>query len=106
MDLFLFPTKRKSESLGLVGLEALACRTFVIGCTLYGPREYLRNGINSFTYKEDDDLFLKIKEFQDLSKIQKEKIIEQGYLTACKYDKRKVNHNLIKIFGDGDLTRE
>ena len=32
LDLFIFPTKRKSESLGLVGLEAMACKTFVIGC--------------------------------------------------------------------------
>ena len=43
LDLFIFPTKRRSESLGLVGLEAMACKTFVIGCNLYGPKEYLKN---------------------------------------------------------------
>ena len=39
-DVMIFPTKRKSESLGLVGLEAMACKTPLIACNLYGPREY------------------------------------------------------------------
>jgi len=101
MDLFLFPTRRKSESLGLVGLEAMASKTFVIGCNLYGPREYLVHGKNSLTFGNDQDgkeLSLKIKEFQKLKKQQKDKITENAYKTALSYDKRKFEVKLKEIF--------
>lgn len=101
MDLFLFPTRRKSESLGLVGLEAMASRTFVIGCNLYGPREYLIDQKNSFTFLEDLDgsiLASKIKAFQKLRKERKEKMIENAYQTASRYDKNHFKDILQQIF--------
>lgn len=101
MDLFLFPTKRKSESLGLVGLEAMASKTFVIGCTLYGPREYLVNKENSFTYLNDFDgsvLASKIKEYQNLKMSQKQKIINRAYQDSLRYDKNNLKSILKDIF--------
>ena len=67
-DVFVFPTKRKSESLGLVGLEAMACKTFVIACNLYGPKEYVIDNKNALTYqnvKNGKELASKIKKFMN-----------------------------------------
>ena len=49
MDLFILPSKRKSESLSLVGLEAFASGTLSVISTLYGPKEYASSD-NSITY--------------------------------------------------------
>lgn len=51
LDLFIFPTQRKSESLGLVGLEAMACQTLTILPDRYGPVSYERDGINAFVFE-------------------------------------------------------
>ena len=98
MDLFVFPTKRKSESLGLVGLEAMACKTFVIGNNLYGPRVYLKNKENALTYRQDAELAKEIKVYQDMSLKEKEKILQAGYETACQYDSKVLKEKLATIF--------
>ena len=101
-DVFVFPTKRKSESLGLVGLEAMACKTFVIACNLYGPREYAIDGENALTYQESTDgkeLASKIKKFINMNEKEKQKIMDKAYETAKKYDVTKLQEKLINIFG-------
>ncbi len=97
-DLFLYPTKRKSESLGLVGLEAMACKTFVIGCNLYGPREYLKDKENSFTFRDEATLVKKIKEFQKLDRKEIKKIQEKALEEAKKYEKEKNTSLLKEVF--------
>ena len=97
-DLFVFPTKRKSDSLGLVGLEAMACKTFVIACDLYGPREYAINKVNSLTYQDEKDLANTIKKFMKMNEKEKNKIIDKAYETAKKYDVKKLNNKLKDIF--------
>lgn len=47
LDVFVFPTSY-DESLGLVGIESLACGTPVIASALGGIREYLVEGVNGF----------------------------------------------------------
>ncbi len=99
-DALIFPTRRKSESLGLVGLEAMACQTLVIGCTLYGPKEYLRDKENSLAYSKDDKELLakKIKEFMALTTKEKEKMVKKMQETVKKYDANTVKEELQKIF--------
>ncbi len=102
-DLFIFPTKRKSESLGLVGLEAMACKTFVIGCDLYGPSEYLVAKVNSLTYqntKTGKELAKRILEYNSLTESQKKEIINNGYLTALTFQKDAVVSTLVDMFGE------
>ena len=100
-DVFIFPTKRKSESLGLVGLEAMACKTFVIACNLYGPKEYVVDKKNALTYqnvKNGQELALKIKEFMNMNEKEKQKILDEAYETAQKYDVTKLQDKLANIF--------
>ena len=54
LELFIFPTYRKSDSLGLVGLEAMSCETFVIASDKYGPSCYMKDNFNGFTFKIED----------------------------------------------------
>ena len=101
-DILVFPTKRKSESLGLVGLEAMACSTFVIACDMYGPSEYLKNKENSLTYHSDSakSLARKIKMYYNMSEKKKDEIILNGYLTAKKFSKEETINELKEIIGE------
>ncbi|WP_298786283.1 glycosyltransferase family 4 protein [uncultured Marinococcus sp.] len=45
---FCFPTERKGESLGLVGLEALASKRPVVGSSIGGLKGYIRHGENGY----------------------------------------------------------
>ena len=102
-DIFIFPTKRESESLGLVGLEAMACKTLVIGCNLYGPSEYLKDKVNSLTYDKIDSgkyLARKIMEAMDMPLKTKKEIINEAYLTAKRFSSDEQSNKLKEIFGD------
>ena len=54
IDIFCFPTYRKSDSLGLVGLEAMACGCIVIASNMAGPTSYIKNQENGFFFKPRD----------------------------------------------------
>lgn len=47
LDLFIFPTCLE-ESLGLVGLEAMACEVPVIGSYIGGLKDYIKDKENGF----------------------------------------------------------
>lgn len=52
-DIFVFPSRR-SESLGLVGVEAMACGTPVIACDCGGPKDYVIPGKNGWLIPSGD----------------------------------------------------
>lgn len=100
LDLFIFPTYRESESLGLVGLEAMACETFVIASKNYGPTDYVINNKNGlfFEPKDDVDLKNKILEYENLNQEQYKKIIKKARQTAIKYDFKNTAHIILDVF--------
>ena len=100
IDVFIFPTYRRSESLGLVGLEAMACGTFVIAADNYGPSSYIKNNKNGFTFKSKDSIDLKNRfiEYTNLSKEKLDKIISKAKETAKEYDKNKTKDIILKVF--------
>lgn len=101
-DVLVFPTKRESESLGLVGLEAMACNTFVIGCDLYGPSEYLKNNINSLTYHNTRAKYLarRIRMYYNMSDEERKRIILNGYKTVKDYSKEESLKEILEIIGE------
>jgi glycosyltransferase involved in cell wall biosynthesis len=98
-DLFIFPTYREAESLGLVGLEAMACGTPVIAGKVGGPMGYIKSGSNSFLFqkKDSDDLVEKILEYYFLSERDKELIKYNAIETAKQYETKKVNAQLLSF---------
>ena len=100
LKIFVFPTYRESESLGLVGLEAMSCETFVIASENYGPTDYVKNMKNGLFFKPQDyvDLKNKILEYDKLNNEQKKKIIKKARETALNYDVRNTKNEILKVF--------
>lgn len=67
LDVFCFPTRRKSESLGLVGLEAIACGCLTVASDAGGPSSYMCDGVNGFVFQRNSETQLTEKILQALS---------------------------------------
>lgn len=96
MDVFAFTTTRLAESLGLVGLEAMACGVPVIGSNIGGLKEYIKTGYNGdlFEPANSNELAEKIKSFMKLD-VDKKTILKNNAIeTAKKYDSKKINNDL------------
>lgn len=90
-DLFIFPTCL-SESLGLVGIEAMAAGVPVIASDIAGPAGYVRPGENGylFTPGSSDDLATKITEYLQLDATQKQQMSETAYRAALPFESTHV----------------
>ena len=100
LKIFVFPTYRKSESLGLVGLEAMACETIVIASNNYGPTDYVRDNKNGLFFKSHDyvDLKNKILDAYKLNNEQKKKMMKKARETAESYDVKNTKNEILKVF--------
>jgi glycosyltransferase involved in cell wall biosynthesis len=100
LDMFVFPTRRKSESLGLVGLEAMACGCTTITTNVYGPSSYIKNKKNGYTFKYDkyEDLVEVIKTVSSLKEEDLDKIKKNAIKTASLYDSSTMDSILKKVF--------
>lgn len=86
-DVFVFPTRR-SESLGLVGVEAMACGAPVIGSNYAALPEYISEGVNGFLFnhKSSYDLYKKLVKYIGLSKSEKETMSLNARNSSLKYE--------------------
>ena len=102
LDLFIFPTFRKEESLGLVGLEAMMCGIPVVASKTGGPMGYIKEGVNGYLFEKKDIQGLKnaILRFYTLNanekRIMKKKCVE----TAMDYESTKVSHRMITLLNN------
>jgi glycosyltransferase involved in cell wall biosynthesis len=96
----IYPTRRKSESLGLTGLEAMACETLVIGSNKYGPSSYLVDNENSITFNPEDyhELALKIEEVSKMKKTAKNKLIKKAKETSILYSSENTKDIILNVF--------
>lgn len=92
MDAFVFPTKREAESLGLVGLEAMSCKTPVIGSDIAGLKTYIHHEVNGLLYPPGnvEKLAANIEKYLQFPSYRKEEIKEQAYKTAQAYESKAV----------------
>lgn len=97
LDVFVFPSRRKAESLGLVGLEAMSCGVPVIGSNIAGIQTYVKDKENGFLFAPGDimDLENKIVEFYNLSKKSKNNLKINAVKTAKDYDSSQVSMKLL-----------
>ena len=91
-DLLVFTSSRREESLGLVGIEAMACGTPVLGSAIGGISSYLIDGYNGFLTPVGDleQQVDAIMRFYSLSKEKKEQMKCHCLLTASKYYSNRV----------------
>lgn len=95
MDVYVFPTYR--ESLGLTGLEAMACGIPIIGSKISAVETFLEDGRNGFFFEPRDaeDLAQKIIDFKALSEENKKDLGRNARKTAENYERTLVSQNLI-----------
>ncbi len=94
MDIFLFPSVR--ESLGLVGLEAMAGGVPGVSVDSVGVREYLNDEKNGFFARSDDDVDLAEKTLRYLSLPGelKQAMRETALQTALRFAAPRVSREL------------
>ena len=102
IDIFCFPTYRKSDSLGLVGLEAMACGCVVIASNMAGPTSYIKDKENGFFFipKDGNDLSKKIEDILSMDQYQIEDIKKNALKEAKKYDVENISQSLVDIFNE------
>ena len=100
MDLFVFPSKLE-ESLGLVGIEAMAASLPVIGSRIGGLQDYVRDDYNGYYFEPGNvvELSEKIIEYLNLPDDEKSFMMKNTYKTALKYKRETVGRRLFsKLF--------
>lgn len=97
-DLFVFPTKLE-ESLGLVGLEAMATGLPIIASKIGGITDYVHDGSNGFFFEcgNEKDLADKIKKFLAFSPHERKEMSKSAVHTANEYRESKVSTKLFDI---------
>lgn len=97
LDLYIFPSYREGESLGLTGVEAMACGTAIIACNMAGPTTYVDHGKNGYLFepKNTQQLFELILRYYNLEQSQKEEMRLRALSKAKNYEKTLVAKKLI-----------
>jgi len=92
IDVLIFPTKREAESLGLVGLEAMSCKTPVIGSNIAGLKTYIKEGYNGFLFEPSNftELRKTILKFYKLSSQEREQLSINAFNTSINYEAKHI----------------
>lgn len=100
LDVFIYPTRMKSESLGLTGLEAMACETLVIGSNKFGPNDYLMDNENSLTFNPSDykELVEKMIEALEMNPKEKKKLTKNARKKSEEYSHESTEKILMNLF--------
>jgi L-malate glycosyltransferase len=102
LSVFCFPTTREGESLGLVGLEAMACGTPVIGSSIGGLLDYIINGNNGYLFQvgNGNDLKEKLIRYFELSEQEVYNMKQNAKETAKQFAVEHIKPKLSRIFSN------
>lgn len=100
MKAFVFPSASKSESLGLVAIEAMACGTPVLASDYAAEQYYVSNGINGFKFPLRDVNALKecILKIASMPSAEYQMLREGSIRTAMQYSSISAEKMLQNIF--------
>ncbi|MBC2316168.1 glycosyltransferase family 4 protein [Listeria booriae] len=101
MDVFVFPSRRKGESLGLVGIEAMACGVPVIGSQIAGIQGYLVDGENGYFTEIGNPYSIaeKLLAFDAHSEEEKQMLRSNAFHSAIPYDQLQVQRDMVTMLG-------
>ena len=100
-DVFVFPTEREGESLGLVALEAMACGVPVIATNFAAPKYYVNDGVNGYKFEK--------RNFQQLASLMMRFVndeyridgLKQGAIeTSSRYLTNSLNGKIRELFSN------
>lgn len=96
LDLFIFSSNRISESLGLVGLEAMACGIPVIAYDMAGPKTYIINQSNGYLVSPGNSSKIanSVINYLNLNVEDKLEMQRKAILTAKNFDSISVSEKL------------
>ena len=99
LDFLIFPSELE-ESLGLVGLEAMACGTPIIGSLKGGMAEYISNDINGFAFAPGNAASLAscIAKAYNMSSEEYAAMSSNAHETSKAYDARYCAERLVQVF--------
>ena len=97
---FVFPTEK--ESLGLVGLEAMACGVPVIASDVPGPSDYVKHNYNGYLFEEGNprELSKNLTYYMALKDTERLRLINNSLDTARAFDSNTVKVELVKFILD------
>ncbi|MCC3671233.1 glycosyltransferase family 4 protein [Terrisporobacter mayombei] len=103
LDWFIFPSYRKAESLGLVGIEAMACGTPIIASNMAGPTTYVKDEINGFLFepKNSRELYNVIVKSINMDKKSYSNMKLECLATAGLYTPESMRVSYRRIFEEG-----
>ena len=105
-DLFIFPTSREAESLGLVGIDAMAARTPVIAANIGGTAGYIHERINGFLFetRNVESLSDAVKKYIGLDLSDKKTMSEKAYNDALGFESKSVMKELYEVLDNVTLV--
>lgn len=97
-DCFIFPSSR--ESLGLVGLEAMASGLPLIGSAIPGITSYLQNDYNGLCFKnnDEDSLVDTLMDFLSRSPMERFRLAKNAHSSALMYREDVVEKQISNFF--------
>lgn len=101
LELFCFPTEA-NESLGLVGIEAIACGIPVVASNFAALTEYIIKGYNGYLFEKgnSNDLSYRIEQYISLKEDEKLMMKKYAYESSKKYWSCNIQKEYLDIFNN------